>query len=370
MVSHIGRRMSVGASVAVVSCLSLALSACSSGARPPGDGAPNAESATGSSGSLFPDLHGQQLTVVGFGGDPQKAQIAALVTPFAEKTGVKIIQDSPSAAPKIQAMVQAKKITWDTVNIDPTFTAQNCGSFIEKQPELDRSQIIPGFDYNDCSVPVGTVAFILVYNKKKYGANPPTSWADYFDLQKFPGSRGVFSNIVDSPLEIGLLGSGVPADQLYPLDIQRSIAKWQTVKKSLVVYQSNSEGQDQLVTGSVDMSIIVHARLIAANKQGADYGAVWTNNIQQNAEWDIVKGTPNLLAARALSRYMLSPTAQQANAVGVNFGPILKGVTVPDYADAANNPGNHRDSVVYWDAKYWSTHYAEGVQTWTDFLAG
>ena len=40
---------------------------------------------------------------------------------------------------------------------------------------------------------VGFTAYttVLAYNKDVYGKNPPKNWADFFDFEKFPGTRGV-----------------------------------------------------------------------------------------------------------------------------------------------------------------------------------
>ena len=82
---------------------------------------------------------------------------------------------------------------------------------------------VPGFatDYRIANM---IYSMALAYNTEATGGVAPTGWADFFDLEKFPGKRGVMDYSVGGIFEIALLADGVPPDQLYPLDLDRAIA--------------------------------------------------------------------------------------------------------------------------------------------------
>lgn len=65
----------------------------------------------------------------------------------------------------------------------------------------------------------------MVYNTEKYPADKPrpSSWAEFWPVDKFPGVRlletGEWGS--EGPWEEALLADGVPVDQIYPMDIDR-----------------------------------------------------------------------------------------------------------------------------------------------------
>ena len=90
--------------------------------------------------------------------------------------GITVSEESPNNEAKLTAMVQGGKPTWDVFYSTPYTAIGKCGTMFEKinyskldTTGLDKSQM------SDCGVPVLNSYFVLVYNKDKYGANPPTS---------------------------------------------------------------------------------------------------------------------------------------------------------------------------------------------------
>src|SRR5262245_61013755 len=82
---------------------------------------------TNNSGSEKP------LTFVSYGkGSYQDGQETAWLQPFEKQQGVKVTIDSPSDNAKLQAMVEAGKVTWDVMDTDAIFPRQHCGTLLEK----------------------------------------------------------------------------------------------------------------------------------------------------------------------------------------------------------------------------------------------
>ncbi len=140
----------------------------------------------------LPDLKGKSFVFAGFGGGLQKNQDAAWLKPFTASTGAKISQtDSPDLA-KLQLQQQANNVGVDVVQADSSMVDQGCGT-VFMPIQIDRSQLDPTLITNKCGVPVVKFSSVLAYNAKSFPKGP-TSVADFFDLQKFPGRRGAVNN--------------------------------------------------------------------------------------------------------------------------------------------------------------------------------
>ena len=104
------------------------------------------------------------LTVISWGGAYQESQRKAYMEPYAKETGVKITEGEYNGEiAKIRAMVEAKSVTWDVVDIDTQTALAACAEGILETLDwaklgLDRSKFIGG-DIVDCAVPV--VASVL-----------------------------------------------------------------------------------------------------------------------------------------------------------------------------------------------------------------
>ena len=53
-------------------------------------------------------------------------------------------------------------------------------------------------------------ATLLAYRTDKFGDNGPNNWADFWNVEKFPGRRGLYKGVAGM-LESALMADGVPA---------------------------------------------------------------------------------------------------------------------------------------------------------------
>src|SRR5262249_3737768 len=67
--------------------------------------------------ALLQKFRGQSLTFASWGGALQAAQRQAYLEPFEKQFGVKFVEDTNPLQPKIQAMVEAKNVTIDLVDL-------------------------------------------------------------------------------------------------------------------------------------------------------------------------------------------------------------------------------------------------------------
>ncbi len=93
--------------------------------------------------------------------------------------------------------------------------------------------------------------------------------ADFWDVRRFPGNRGLC--ISDSPrtLIFALLADGVPREKLYPLDLDRAFKKLDEIKPHIKVWWREGNQSQQLIRdGEVDMMSIWNARATELKQQG------------------------------------------------------------------------------------------------------
>jgi len=152
-----------------------------------------------------------QITVVNFGGANGNAQKKAYVEPFEKSTGNKIVSvEYNGEQAKIKAMVEAKNVTWDVVEVESPDVTRGCDEGLFEK--LDYSKIGNKADFapaavHECGIGVFIWSTVMAYNADKI-KTPPVTWADFWDTKKFPGKRGMRKGARYN-LEFALMADGV-----------------------------------------------------------------------------------------------------------------------------------------------------------------
>src|SRR5215217_4503145 len=121
------------------------------------------------------------------GSSYQRAQTKAWLKPYSNETGTTIRQDSPTDYTKIQSMVENNQVIWDVVNVSNDFGLQSTADLLEPLDYsiIDKEPIVEGYA-SEYRVACMLYANTLAYNTEQIDGTPST-WADLFDTQKFPG---------------------------------------------------------------------------------------------------------------------------------------------------------------------------------------
>lgn len=267
----------------------------------------------------------EQITFVSQGGSYQAAQTIAILDPVAKALDIKINQDSaPDAWPMIKTQGSTGKVVWDVVDT-PTVNCIRGGeqNLIEK---LDFS-MIP----NAASMPSGyktpySVAYefyssVLAYKRSSYRGQAPSSWADFWNVGKFPGRRALRNHPMGT-LEAALLADGVPRDKLYPLDVDRAFRKLEQIKPHITVWWTSGGQSAQLLhDGEVAMIMMWNGRVSAIAKEGADVAYTYDDGILQSTQLCILKNSPNLKTAVKFVNAAIAPEYQANLPLQIDYGP-------------------------------------------------
>lgn len=315
------------------------------------------------------------ITFTSFGGAFQDAQREALLAPTAEALGITILEDTLTGIAEVRAQVLAGAVTWDIVDLGlADCAAAQAEGILEP---LDYSIIsTEGFDpaaYSDAWAGIIYFSTVLAHDADLFGENAPQSWADFWDVEGFPGARSLRNNPV-STLEIALLADGVPVDEIYPLDLDRAFAKMEEIRDHIDVWWTSGAQSAQLIAdGEVDMISIWNGRLDAVVADGINAGYTYNQGIASLDCLAIPRGAPNKdLAMQALAM-MLAPEQQAQMPQYINYGPTTAlafdmGVITPEQTEISPSAPDNLAVQLITNADYWAENRQHVQERWDAFM--
>ncbi|MFD1883017.1 ABC transporter substrate-binding protein [Paracoccus pacificus] len=343
-------------------------------------------------GLALPAVAQDAINVVSWGGAYTDAQRQAFYEPFTAATGIKINSvDYNGGLGQIKAQVDSGNITWDVVVGEKALAEIGCfDNILEKQdtatlpPAPDGTPATEDFiegTLSECGIGSVIWSTALAYNQEAFPNGGPQTIADFFDLEKFPGRRGLRKS-ADVNLEWALLADGVPRDQVYKVleteeGVNRAFAKLDTIKDSVVWWEAGAQPPQLLADGEVVMTSAYSSRIFnAINDEKQPFTIVWDGQVWDRDVWMIPKGTQKLEAAVKFVDFA-SETAQQAAITNASsYGPVRKsaialigknaktGVDMKDFVPTA-----HLENAIESDSEFWSTYRDELFERFNSWLA-
>jgi putative spermidine/putrescine transport system substrate-binding protein len=337
--------------VAATATVGLLISGCSAGEAGSGGG------------------ESESITFNASGGFMSESMVTAFVDPFTAETGIDVVMTAPNDLAKMRIMVESGNVDWDVVTADPAFSIKYCDEYVEKLDFdiIDTSNLDPNL-VSDCTVPMITPAYILVYNTETYADNPPTGWADFFDVENFPGSRGMADWVDAGMFEAAMASSGAsdPAE----IDLDVALSELDKIKDVTEFWGSGAEMQESLENNRIDMAIGFMARAWTAMDQGSTYDILWNEAIYFYDGLMVVKGTKNKDAAMEFINFALQEGPQN----------ILSELTVYPPANINSKPNltgvktkfapQERETAIMRNYDWWTTNLDEATEEWTSWKVG
>lgn len=317
-----------------------------------------------------------EILVSSGGGALQDAQREAFFKPTEKALNIKINESTATGLQDVRVQVDSGSVSWDIVDI----SAEECaigskqGLFepidynIVKADGIDPSMVhkdwIGQFYYST----------VMAWNTDTVGKNgaKPKDWADFYDVEKFPGTRSVYDHPRGN-LEIALLADGVDPAKLYPLDVDRAFKKLATLKPSIGIWWTSGAQSAQLIKdGEADFIQIWNGRLAAAMRDGAKAEFTYNQGLLMADCFLIPKGAPHKdLAMKALAMFM-SPEQQATFAKHIDYGPVNAKAFETGILDDADrkrvnsSPENAKSQVMVSD-EWWGEHGTEMIERWQNF---
>ncbi len=221
-----------------------------------------------------------ELVINSYGGAWGDGIQLGLIEPFERETGIKVKLLATSDAAKSRLAIQSgnkpPEDLIDTTHAETIPVAK--AGLLEPLPysKWDKATVsqLPAHAKYEYSVAALGFAEGLCFDKRKFpdGKPQPKNWADFWNVKKFPGRRGMRSWVTDGPEpEVALLADGVAREDLYPIDQKRAFAKLDELKPHVRWYETPPEVGQALIDGSVSMATCYTHRFYALIDGGADF---------------------------------------------------------------------------------------------------
>jgi len=331
--------------------------------------------------ACWDEAHVAPLTVVGWGGSSQEAHRLAYWNEFTVSTGITLREDSWHGGIDILRQKSAGAAPrWDMVQIETEELIVGCAEGLFEPIDWaslgGRGVMIDGAAH-DCGVGTMQWSYLIGYDGDRIPDRVPRGWNDFWDVQRFPGRRGMRRTAKYS-LEFALLADGVSREQIYPLlrtesGVQRAFRKLDELKDHIIWWSSISEVPELLLSGKVIMSVTSPGRLIVANRVTGRHLAVqWENNIYAVDFWAILKNSPHRAEAQQLLSFMTRPGNQLELSRHIPTGLTSKAAIAaldPGLGrDTPSNPANMKTALAL-DADFWVEHGDQLTRRFNAWLA-
>lgn len=243
----------------------------------------------------------RDLTVVSWGGNYQDAQRKIYFEPFSKILGKPVLDESwDGGIGVITAKVKAGAPSWDVVQVESEELALGCADGLYEKidwAKMGGKDLYLPAAVDDCGV--GQIVWTtgLSYDADKL-KTAPTSWADFWDVKKFPGKRGLRRG-PKYALEFALLADGVKTDEVYdvlatPEGVDRAFKKLDELKPNIVWWDSGAQPLQLLSSGEVVMTTAYNGRISGINKtEGKNFRVVWPGSIYAVDSWVVLKDAEN-----------------------------------------------------------------------------
>lgn len=271
------------------------------------------------------------VVVASWGGSYQKAQSLALFEPAAKAMGITVKEETYGGMSDVRLKVKAGAVAWDIVSSGSGSAARAAAEGLLEKLDysvIDVSTFYPGLATDHC---VGSDVFstVMAWNTATYGDNGPKSWADFWDVKKFPGKRS-FRDKVAGALEPALMADGVPPEKVYEVlsteeGLKRAVDKVRELKPHVAVWWSSGAQHAQLMKdGEVDMITGWNGRFDVARADGAKVAYTFNQALLDYDCFAIPKGAPNKDLAMKFLAEMSKPELQANLPLHITYGPTNK----------------------------------------------
>ncbi|UOA28845.1 extracellular solute-binding protein [Pseudosulfitobacter sp. DSM 107133] len=326
-----------------------------------------------------------EMTIVSWGGAYSKSQKLAYSDPYAEKTGVSIINDDSSneAVAKLRAMNEAGNITWDVVDVVASDAIRLCDEGLAMEIDADEmladapdgtpaSEDFGDLLVSDCFIPQIVYSTTFGYRTDMVGDTPPTSVCAIFDTETYPGKRSLEKRPINN-MEWALICDGVAKDEVYdvlatPEGQQQALDKLATIKDDVIWWSAGADTPQLLADGEVVMGSTYNGRLFSViEEQDQPVAMLWDAQVFDLDGWIIPAGLSDERKARALDFiYFATDTQRLADqAKYISYGPARKSSAplVGKHADLGiemaphmpTDPENAKNTFLY-NYEFWADY--------------
>jgi putative spermidine/putrescine transport system substrate-binding protein len=337
-----------------------------------GGGGTQGATSGGQARSTGPNVTSKQVVYADYGGALSEANKAVYFDSFQKEYGA-AVTIAPADGARFILEAQNERNQVDLMEADGFFTVNLAGQgLLEKLPDWVRRSDLVEPAYQDYST--GGYAYSIVQGHKKdqFSGRSPESWADFWDLEKFPGTRGLPKTFY-GVAEAALLADGVSPEELYPLDFARAFRKLDEIKGEVYFYDFYGQGAQALQDGTVALAVLPNGRLFDLERSGQSVSTVWNEALLFSWGTPVIPvGAQHKDAAFALVDWMADPERQAELGRRIGYGPTTEAAFAllsPQELEKLPNSPQHRDVAVSVSAEVLAEQEQEYGRSYTEWLA-
>jgi putative spermidine/putrescine transport system substrate-binding protein len=325
--------------------------------------------------STFGGLSGSLTWYDSSGGLTTDAKNATVWKDFTALTGLPAQAEfTDGTSTKFRAAAESGNVPWNLIEFGTGgeyYQAVDAGLLAELDTAVVPVDKLAAASVDKHGIKVEDNGSVLVWNTKALGGKKPTSSADLFNVKDFPGKRCLYKYPVSAgTLEVALLADGVPADKMYPLDVNRALAKLGTIKNDTVWWESGSTVVQLLNNGECSMGMVWTGRVYdAITQQHLPLDFTWNGGLTTAAYFAVPKDAPNpKVGQAAIAMWLLDRQGQIDFVNRTTYTTAIKDLSAADYLESVRpyivSPENTANTVSE-DARF----YADNLDPVSNALA-
>ena len=316
------------------------------------------------------------LRIVSWGGAYQKGQSVGIFQPAAKAMGITVKEDTYGGISDVKLMVKSGADKFDIFSSGAGGCASGGAEGILEKLDysvIDVSNHLPDM-YSEYCAGADIFSVVAAWNTDTYGDNGPRTWADFYDVEKFPGTHAQCAAKWMRSLK-RLCWPMVSQCQksIHVLDSEEGIERasrqdqFDQAKHIAVWWSSGAQHAQLMKDGEVDMTTGWNGRFDVAKRDGANVAYDWQSGIMDWEGYGIPKGAPQKDLAMKYIGEMMKPEYMAEFAKHITYGPTNKKVYELGLLDDAtaralpSHPDNAKHQLTLktaWYAK-WRTIAAE-----------
>ncbi len=311
------------------------------------------------------------VTVTCWGGTYRDAVEKCWARPFTEETGIPVTLIDNADLAKLKAQIDMNNVQWDVFDsVGSQITAGSREGMWEKVDKgiIDTSDLISpgGEDYVGAFFYGGGVGWD---GARIPDGQHPVDFAGLWDVETFPGRRGLSVNIGET-LEIALLADGVKPQELYPLDVERGFASLEKIKPHVRKWiESTPQTVTLLSSNEIDFAYAYIGRIKTAQDSGGTVAMSYKQTLNSLEFFAVPKSSPNREAGMRYIAFCLRPDRQAAFGEAIFYTPNARqafALVSPEAKAFMPDMGSPDNAVA--DAAWWADKYTELQKRYTEWL--
>lgn len=319
---------------------------------------------------------GDSISVSSWGGVWTEGEDREYGKPFTEDTGIDVEYKVSGESPTAPALLQAESgnVQLDLISTENAELLRSRGLLAEFPPDLVETleETARPNSYKSDVLSVGTTANIIACNPDIM-ERCPTNPEEFFDIENFPGPRAIANDEI--AMVFALQADGVPPDEVFPIDIERAIAKLEEIKSEVKVWPSSGDEEQQvLIDEEVGAAIGANGRAFVVQQENIPNLEISFEGgtMSQDSGLVVMDDAPNKEGAFEYIRWILEhPEAQAAWTESLTYPTPTKQLDELIPKEIANAlPTAHEDELIIEDDQWLVENSAEMQKAWQNFLAG